>query len=132
MIPFARIEAANSSSPSALKEVRGCIGLGWINPSGNVTGFAAPAGVVAGAVATAAGPVGPRPGRSAESPLPSALRGLSSALFIRHNLLREFDIALRSPRTGVIHENWFAVAGRFRQPDTPGDHRCKYLIRKEI
>src|SRR5689334_21002502 len=131
MIPFARMDAASSSSPSALKEVRGCIGLGWIKPRGNVPGPVA-AGVEAGAVAAAVGPGWPRPGRRAERPLPSALRGLSSALLISHDLLSKFYIALGSPRTRVVHQYRLTVAGRFRQPDTARDNRRKYLIRKEI
>src|SRR5579872_2721995 len=131
MIPFARIEAASSSSPSELKDVRGCMGLGWIKPSGSIPGLVA-IDVVAGAVAAAVGPGWPRPGRRAERPLPSALRGLSSALFIRHNLLRKLDIALRSPRAGVVHQDRFTVTRRFGQPDATRNNRCKYLIRKEI
>src|SRR5579872_7290974 len=131
MIPFARIEAASSSSPSELKDVRGCMGLGWIKPSGSIPGLVA-IDVVAGAVAAAVGPGWPRPERRAERPLPSALRGLSSALFICHNLLREFDIALGSPRPRVVHQDRLAVAGRFSEADTPRDYRCKYLIRKEL
>src|SRR5512140_2183417 len=123
MIQFARIEAANSSSPSALNDVRGCMGLGWIRPSGSVPGFAE-AGVEAGAVAAAVVPGCPRPGRRAERPLPSALRGLSSALFIFQNLLREFNIALGTPRTRVIHQDWFPIAGGLRKSNAAGDHCC--------
>src|SRR6185369_14442280 len=132
MIPLARIDAASSSRPSELKCVLGCIGLGWIRPNGSVPGFIEAGGTGAGAVATAAAAGCPRPGRRAERPLPSALRVLSLALFIRQNLLREFDIALGSPGTRVVHENGFAVTGRFRQSDAARNHSCKYLIAKEI
>src|SRR5579864_2989001 len=108
------------------------MGLGWIKPSGSVPGFATVVATGAGAVAAAATPGCPRPGRRAESPLPSALRGLSLALFIRQNLLREFDIALGSTGTRIVHENRLAVARSFREPNTARYHGRKYLIAKEF
>src|SRR6185369_12076304 len=114
MIPLARIEAASSSSPSELKDVRGCIGFGWIRPRGRDPGFPDKGVADAGAVAAAVAPGWARPGRRADRPLPRTLRCLSLALFISQNLLRQFDIALGSPRTRVIHQNRLAVAGSFR------------------
>src|ERR1700682_4872525 len=96
MIPLARIEAASSSSPSELKWVRGCMGFGCISPSGSVPDLARRAG--AGADAPTAGAPGcPRAGKRGGRPLHSAWRGLSLALLIRQDLLRQFDIALGSP-----------------------------------
>src|SRR5579862_2528571 len=99
MMPWARIETASSSSLSGWNTVRGCRGLGLIASIGRVFGRGSRAG--AGAIAEGtAGALGGGPtwvgrtGKSAERPLPSALRGLSSALFIGEDLLGEFNIAL--------------------------------------
>src|SRR5437867_1196499 len=93
MMPFARIDAANSCSPSELNTVRGCIGLGLIRLSGKVAGLVALIAVAGAAAAGSEATGWPRPGRSAERPLPSALRCLSLALLICKNLLGKSDIA---------------------------------------
>src|SRR6185295_2392399 len=129
MMPFARMEAANSCSPSELNTVRGCMGLGLIRLSGSVPGFVALAGAAAAAVG-AAGWL--RPGRRADRPLPSALRCLSLALLICKNLLGQSDVAFRASRTGVIHQNGLAVAWRFSEANATRYDGCKYLIFKEF
>ncbi len=115
--------------PVRLKDVRGCIGLGWIARWAGCVG--------ACGVWRRSGrcrPQAPRGGavrQERRRPLPSALRGLSVALLILQDLLGEFDIALRAARAGVIHQDRLPVAGRFRQADAARDDSCQDLILKK-
>src|SRR6185295_96670 len=129
MMPFARMEAANSCSPSELNTVRGCMGLGLIRLSGSVPGFVALAGAAAAAVG-AAGWL--RPGRRADRPLPSALRCLSLALLICKNLLGQSDIAFCTAGPGIVHQNGLAITRSLREANAAWYYGRKDLIVEEF
>src|SRR5580693_6783385 len=127
MIPLARMEAASSSRRSELNTDRGCIGFGCMASIGSLVGRC---GASPAAVPDALAPG--LAGRSADKPLPSALRGLSFALFIFQNLLGQLDVTLRPPGARIIDDDRFAVAWRFRQPDTPRNHGRQDLVAEEV
>src|SRR5215469_7392912 len=129
MIPFARMDAANSSSRCGWKTFRGCTGFGAMASMAILDGFA---GAAATAVPSACACTDPRGARRAESPLPSGLRNLSAAVFILDDFLGQLDIALRSARARIIHQNRLSVTRSFREPDAPWYDRRKYFLLKEI
>src|ERR1700683_2937295 len=125
MMPFARIDAANSSSRSARNIVRGWTGFGEIWSIGRAEAVKAftvngLGGTLGGA--DAAGNEG-RGGRREDNPLPSGLRVFSFPVFILKYFPCQLNIALRAPRTGIVHQNRFSMTGGFRKTDTPRDDR---------
>jgi hypothetical protein len=82
-------------------------------------------------VVGAGGGVWVRVGRSAPIPLPSALRGCSG-LFMVENLFGEFNIAFGPLGSGVIGQDRFAEAGRFREADTAGNDGAEDLVLEEV
>src|SRR5438477_12356296 len=112
MMPFARIEAANSSRRSIWKLTLGWTGLGWTESIGRLVG-SWKAGAAAAAVPDDTDAGSGRPGSSAERPLPSALRCLSIALPILEDLLAEFDVAFGASRASIVHQYWFTIMRGF-------------------
>src|SRR5258706_14829944 len=103
MMPFARIEAANSSNRSIWKLTLGWTGLGWTESIGRLVGsWKVCAGAAAAAVLGDTDAGSGRPGSSARRPLPSALRCLSIALLILEDLLCEFDVAFGLSTAWVV------------------------------
>src|SRR5215472_11443759 len=117
MIPFARMDWANSSNRSAWNNRRGWSGLGSINSTGMSMVFGSEG---------EGGGVG-RGGNREPSPLPSALRGFS-ILFMRQNLFCKLNITLRAARTGIIAQDWLPETGSFRETDAARDYCSKHLI----
>src|SRR6516164_9004630 len=74
---------------------------------------------------------GGRPGRSAPSPLPSTLRGLST-LFMIQNLFCQFDVTFRATRARVVVEYWFSETGSFSEPDASRNDGLKDLMAEEV
>jgi hypothetical protein len=115
-MPLARIEAANSSSRSARKTVRGCTGFGVIEsierdkPSEALEGTL----VVGG---------GGRGGRRLERPLPSGLCVFSFPVLILKYFPCQLNVAFRAPRTGIVHKNRLPMAGSLRKTDTSRNDR---------
>src|SRR6185295_14701193 len=125
-IPLARIDAASSSRFCVRKRRRGWTGLGSIELTGSVVVGLAASGAVG--CETGAG----REGSSAESPLPSALRGLSVALLIRENLLGEADVAFCPFRSRIVHQDGLAETRRLRQPNATRNDRLEDFVLKEL
>jgi hypothetical protein len=48
------------------------------------------------------------------------------------NFFRQFDVAFRAPRTGIVTENRFAEAGSLGKADAPGNDRIENLVPEEI
>jgi hypothetical protein len=48
------------------------------------------------------------------------------------NFFRQFDVAFRAPRTGIVTENRFAEAGRFGEADTSRNYGLEDLVPEEI
>src|ERR1051325_373584 len=129
-MPFERMDVASSSSRSGWKLTRGCMGLGSIASIGNRAGGRSWTGEGAAAAATAIGEV-VRGGRSADNPLPSALRCLLLPLFILQNLLGQFNIAFRPPRPRVIHQDRLSIAWCLCEAYGPrNDRRERFLAEK--
>src|ERR1700685_1259362 len=126
MIPLARMDCANSSMRSCWKTRRGCSRLGSISSMG-ICATSSPrwGGSAQG------GAVG-RVGSSALSPLPSALRGLSTFLFILQNLLGEADIALRAARADVIGQDCLPMTGSFSEANTARNNGLEDLFAEEV
>src|SRR5689334_22665944 len=128
IMPLARIEAASSSSRSCWKTARGCTGLAVIWLRGRVAGSFSGAGATAGAGAEALASEVGLGGSRAERPLPSGLRVLSLPLLIFEDFLGQFDVAFGPARTGIVHQDGLAVAGRFGEPNTSWDDRLQNLL----
>src|SRR6185437_15753399 len=135
MMPLARIEEASSSIRLESKTVRGCSGFGSISVTArDRTRFVA---VSWSAIAESkgwpwlGGGTG-RAGRRAASPLPSALRVLSGALFMRKDLLGQLNIAFSAPGADVIVQNRLTKARSFSEPDATWNHGFKDLPAEEF
>src|SRR5215831_2726390 len=128
MIPFARMDCANSSSRSDAKIFRAWRGFGSIRSiatSRAVSSRSGGAGGGGGADAARG-----RVGTSAPSPLPSAFR--VSGLFMVENFLRKFDIAFGAFGAGVVCEDRLAEAGGLCQSDASGNDRLEDLFLEEF
>src|SRR6185436_17526616 len=101
MIPFARMELASSCMRSGSNTRRGWTGFGSISSIRIRVGVS---GVGAGCAAAAL-VTGGLFGKSAVSPLPSALRGPSGSLFIGENLLGQLDITFSARGTHIIAQD---------------------------
>src|SRR5579862_6884726 len=103
MMPLARMDCASSSSRSDWKTWRGCNGFGPIASMDNQTtpSFEGGGSVVGCGVGLV--------GRRALRPLPRALRGFSTFLFMLQNFLGEADIAFGAAGTNVVSQNSLAV-----------------------
>src|ERR1700733_6299162 len=98
MMPFARIEAANSSRRSARNIVRGCTGFGEILSMGRVKLVnVLVVNDLDGASGGAAGAEG-RGGRREDNPLPSGLRVFSVPVLILKYFPCQLYVALGAPR----------------------------------
>src|ERR1700688_3705355 len=127
-MPFARIDAASSSSRSAWKIVLGCKGFAWIASIGRREGAESRAADGAAADSIRLG----RAGSSVERPLPSTLRDLSLTLFICKDFLGEFNIALCTARTRVVHQDWLPITGGLREANGSGDHCIQNIISEKV
>src|SRR5271170_3547782 len=101
------------------------MGLGWIDSIGRKFGKDSGASGEGGGTALTLDRPG---GKRADSPLPSALRCLSTPVFIVKNLLRQSHIALGTPRSRIIGENGLPVARGFRKADTARYHCGEHLV----
>src|SRR6266849_4983772 len=110
---------------------RGCNGFGLMESIGKCVGALVADGT-GRKVGTSEGAAAWRGGRSAERPLPSALRCLSVAVLIFKNLLGQFDIALGTPGAWIIHQDWLAVARCLRQADASRDDGGKDFVAEEL
>src|SRR3954452_11557255 len=71
-------------------------------------------------------------GRSAESPLPSALRGFRSGSFVMgQDFLCELNVSFGAARARIISEDWLSEAGSLCETDIAGDDRLEDLISKK-
>src|SRR6266481_7735137 len=124
MMPFDRMDCANSASRSLWNIRRGWSGLASMASTGTdcvVSSRAAETGIVEGG----------RVGSSAPRPLPSALRELSG-LFMCQNLFCELDVAFSAPGSRVVDEDRLAEAGGLGQTYTAGNDGVKNLFAEEL
>src|SRR5277367_3090844 len=96
MMPFARIEAANSSRRSGRKMVLGWTGFGVMASMGRVRPFSALEAVCAGGTGGADGLFG----RSVDRPLPSGLCVFSVPVLILKYFPCQLNITLRARERG--------------------------------
>src|SRR5215831_13561825 len=127
MMPFARMDCANSSSRSEVKIFRAWSGFGSIRSIATSRAVSSRWGCTGGGSGTAARG---RVGTSAPSPLPSAFR--VSGLFMVENFLRKFDIAFGAFGTGVVRQDRLAEARGLCQSDAPGNDGLKDLFLEEL
>src|SRR6266404_3688433 len=113
-MPFARIDWANSAKRSGWKTERGCKGFGSMRsmlirniPTLGCSGGRAGAAAAATGADSTLGAV--LVGRSAESPLPNALRGSSELLLIFQYLLCQFHVTFRPFGSHVVLKNRFPI-----------------------
>src|SRR5277367_3909585 len=130
IIPFVCMELANSCRRPGSKVMRGCNGLGSICKIGR-TATRTPAGAW-GAGAAGSGSVCTLVGRRAESPLPSALRCLSGALFMSQDLLCQLNVAFSAAGSDVIGDYRLAETGGLCQAYTARDNGLEDLIFEEL
>src|ERR1017187_1941038 len=124
MMPWVRIDCASSARRSGRKTRRGCRGFGSIESIGAEE-------AVSPGTGSGSGREGARVGSRALSPLPSALRGVST-LFMVQDLFRELNVTLRATGAGIVAENGLAEAWRLRQSDAAGNDGSKHLVAEEL
>src|SRR6185295_13657560 len=69
-----------------------------------------------------------RLGRREESPLPSALRGLSGSLVTFQYLLCELDVTFGGPGPYIIQNNRLTVTRGLSQADAAGDNGLENFV----
>src|SRR5579871_286585 len=130
MIPFGCIEFASSCKRPGSNGTRGSRGVGPLRKRGGRAERTR--GVAAGAGGVDAASVSTLVGRRAESPLPSALRCLSGALFMSQDLLCQLDIAFCSSGPDIVGNNWLAEAGSLGQSNAARDDGLEHLVLEEL
>src|SRR5438067_7995380 len=73
-----------------------------------------------------------RPGSSDESPLPSALRGLSITLFISDDFLCQLQVTFGAAGPGIVGQNGFSIAGSLGQADTSRNRGFQHLVGEKL
>src|SRR5512144_399994 len=114
MIPFSRIEAANSSSFSSEKVFRGWLLLGLISSIGHEKKLF---------------PSSSAPERRAAMPLPRPVF-LTIIPLPPNDFLCQLQVACRPPGRYIVQNDRLAVAGSFGEPDISRDDHCKGFLRE--